>query len=143
MFLALGFTGSVLDDLDADDDGLLDDTGAFDTVLDAISIVDTVSSDATNYATQFGDLNFALSGDEPQLMFRDASVGDWYAINDPAGSSAFDQNGDPVDFGLFSADPSVSTFGSVNPTLLAPVPLPAGLPMLVAGLGLLALRWRA
>jgi hypothetical protein len=136
------FTGSTSTDIDTDNDGTIDDISTFGTVLDAISVIDG-PSDNFGYGSQLGGLDFAYSGDEPQLMFRDASVGDWFAINDPAGASAFDQNGDPVDFGLFSADPRVPTFGAVNPSILAPVPLPAGLPMLVAGLGLLALRRRA
>lgn len=136
------FTGTTSTDLDTDNDGTLDDTSTFGTVLDAISVIDT-AGDATTYGAQLGGTDFAFSGDEPQLMFRAASVGNWFAINDPAGSAAFDEFGNPVDLSLFTADPVASTFGAINPSLVSAVPLPAGMPLLLAGLGLLALRRRA
>ena len=65
--------------------------------------------------------DFKFTGDEPKLVFRDASVGNLYAVNDPPGGVVTvvkDANGgdiEPVEFS--GGDPLETTFGVINPTL--------------------------
>ncbi len=109
------FTGAIGDDLDTDDDATLDTT-PWTTVYDAIGIPDTAGDEANLYGAALGGADFSYTGDEPGLVFRDGTSGDWLAINDPAGTDAYDINANTVNFTLFNADPSISTFGSENPT---------------------------
>ena len=131
------FSGGLGDDIDTNDDGMADATGSFGNVLDAIGIADAVGDEASLYGAQLGGADFAFTGDEPQLIFRDAVSLAWFAINDPAGTDAVDQFGNLVAFNLFDMDPSVATFGDINPTL---VPVPAALWLF--GSALLTLGWR-
>ena len=135
------FSGSVGTDIDADNDGVADDLSTFGTVLDAIGSPDAVADEANLYGAQLGGADFAFTGDEPQLIFRDSVSQVWYAINDPAGTDAFDIDGNAVSFASFDMDPSVPTFGAVNPTTSA-VPVPAALWLFGSALGLLGLRAR-
>ncbi|MEM8793096.1 MAG: VPLPA-CTERM sorting domain-containing protein [Pseudomonadota bacterium] len=128
-------------DLDVDDDGSIDDLSVFGTVFDAIGVIDT-AGDSNGIAAQLGGTEIVFTGDEPQLVFRDALTQILFAVNDPADPDFVDDEaGNEVSISDFSFDPTVATFGSANPTA---VPLPAGLPLLLAGLGGLAfLRRRA
>ncbi|MFK7888766.1 MAG: hypothetical protein AB8G16_18060 [Gammaproteobacteria bacterium] len=116
------FSGAVGDDIDIDNDGVADTFSGFGTVLDAVGIADNTGDEMNLYAGQFGGVDLAFSGDEPQLIFRDAISLMWFAINDPAGSEAIDMFGNAVSFDAFNFDPSSATFGDINPTL---VPVPA------------------
>ncbi len=135
------FTGSIGTSIDADQDGIADDLSTFGTVLDAIGIPDNAADESFIYGAQLGGLDFSYSGDEPKLVFRDGVTMDWYAINDPAGTDAFDLFGNAVAFGDFNVDPSLTTFGAINPTT-APVPVPAALWLLASALGVLGVRGR-
>ncbi|MEL7448896.1 MAG: hypothetical protein AAFN78_06785 [Pseudomonadota bacterium] len=129
------FSGDVGTVIDTDNDGIADDLSTFGTVFDAIGIPDAVSDEAFVYGEQLGGQDFAFTGDEPQLVFRDSATLEWFAINDPAGTDAFDINGNAVPFANFNADPSVTTFGAVNPA--AAVPVPAAAWLMVSALGFL------
>ena len=113
------FTG-VLDttDIDTNNDGVVDDLSTLGNIYDAIGIPDN-SVDAT-YGTQLGGLDFAFTGDEPKLIFRAGSFGEWYAVNDDGNvpEEVFDINGNLVANSAFSADPEVSTFGALNSTAI-------------------------
>ncbi len=117
------FTGSVGVDLDTDNDGTIDVAVPWTTVLDAIGVSDNAGDAALTAAlvTSLGAGNsFAFTGNEPQLVFRDGTSGDWYAINDPDNGAAFDLLGTDVLSGgamVFDADQTVPTYGSVNPSL--------------------------
>lgn len=133
------FSGSQGDDLDLDNDGMIDANAlaTFGTVLDAVGIADSSGDENSLYAEQLGGVNLAFTGDEPQLIFRDSISLMWYSINDPAGTEAIDMFGTAVSFNLFDMDPSIATFGDINPTL---VPVPAALWLF--GSALLTLGWR-
>ncbi|MEM6639719.1 MAG: hypothetical protein AAF610_07440 [Pseudomonadota bacterium] len=139
LILLDSFSGSVGDDLDVDSDGLLDASALslFGNVFDAVGIADNTGDEDFLYAEQVGGTDLAFSGDEPQLIFRDAVSLMWYAINDPAGSDAVDMFGNDVSFSLFDMDPSVSTFGAINPTL---VPVPAAAWLFASALLTLGVR---
>lgn len=136
-------------DIDANDDGIVDDVSDLGNVLDAISFIDTASGDAS-YASQLGGTDIAYTGDEQGLIFRDGlDPSIIYSFNDDAGTTAFDQfgnefdlatdffdvDGNPVD--LFAAsggggDPTFTSFGAVN---LTTIPTPGALALAgVAGL---------
>ncbi len=124
--------GGVGTDYDTDNDGTLDiPAAAFGTIFDALGINDTATAGEPLYGAQLGGIDLAYSGDEPQLVFRDAvNTATIFAINDPAGTDAFDQDGNTVAFSSFNVDPSVPTFGSVNPTA---IPEPASLALVALG----------
>jgi len=95
-------------------------------VNDAIGIPDQTSGD-TLYGSTLGGQDFAYTGDEPGLIFRDGTDLAWYAINDPANGEVINIGGTDVltsPGGSFSSDPEVSTFGSANPSFTA-VPEPS------------------
>ncbi|MGF1514363.1 MAG: ExeM/NucH family extracellular endonuclease, partial [Elainellaceae cyanobacterium] len=110
------FTGNTSTDIDTDDDGVADDLSTFETVFDAIGIPDTTGEPL--YGAQLGGTDFAFTGDEPRLVFRDASVGDLYAVNDPDNGEVIDVNGNSVAPSEFDSDPTTGpdTFGAVNPS---------------------------
>ncbi len=111
------FTGSTSTDIDANDDGVADDLSAFGTVLDAIGIPDTTGDEGLLYGAQLGGTDFAYTGDEPRLVFRDSATQAWFAINDPDSGQVFDIAGNDVTPAAFDIDPTVGTdtFGAINP----------------------------
>ncbi|MEK6155255.1 ExeM/NucH family extracellular endonuclease [Flavobacteriaceae bacterium 3-367] len=117
--LVSNFTGVAgTTDIDSDDDGTADDLSSLGTVLDAIGVPDAVADEATLYGTDLGGTDLAFSGDEPRLIFRDASVGPLYVINDPDNGQVFDASGTDVTPAIFNTDPTVGTdtFGVINPS---------------------------
>ncbi|NER01566.1 MAG: endonuclease [Okeania sp. SIO3C4] len=113
------FTGSTSTDIDTDNDGVADDLSTFGTVFDAIGVADSSDDEAFLYGTDLGGTDFAYTGDEPRLIFRDGSVGDLYAINDPDDGEVFDVNGTDVTPAIFDTDPTIGTdtFGTINPSV--------------------------
>ncbi|MEM8505206.1 MAG: ExeM/NucH family extracellular endonuclease [Cyanobacteria bacterium P01_D01_bin.1] len=116
--LLSAFTGEIGNDLDADDDGIIDDIAALGTVFDAIGVSDNEGDIANLYGAGLGGTDFQFTGDEPRLIFRDASRGDLYAVNDPDGGAVFDVSGTDVTAAIFDTDPTLSsdTFGAINST---------------------------
>jgi len=129
------FNGSVGDTIDTNADGTLDvDTAAlFGTVFDAIGIPDAVGDEAFLYGEQLGGTDFAFTGTEPELVFRDGTTGDLYAVNDVVdGSEVVDVNGTVIDPASFDTNPIVfDTFGVTNPSLLV-IDDPAGATLAIA-----------
>lgn len=124
-------TGS---DLDPDNDGNLDLSG-LGTALDALGVPDSTSDEAatTAYASQLNGISLINAGGEPEVTFREAATGDWYA-NWTFGAGLTDASGVSVDPLLFDADPALPTFGATNPTIAIVIPEPSSLVALaVAG----------
>lgn len=143
--LAQGATVALGTDLDVDNDGVIDAdlVSSLGTVLDAINVPDSAAdASAVTYASQFGGTDFAFTGTEPQLIFRDGVTGELFAINDPAGTEAFRADGSTISFDAFSSDPSVPTFGSANPTAIPEPSTYVALSLIAVG-GLVARRRRA
>jgi hypothetical protein len=128
------FTGSTSSDIDADNDGIADDLSTFGAVLDAIGVPDSVGDESTLYGVQLGGTDFAYIGTEPVLVFRDATTTALYAV-DPS-SNVFDVHGISISASDFDTDPTLPTFGAVNPTTMptGQAPIPATLPLVAAGL---------
>lgn len=104
--------------VDTDNDGVADDVSTFGTVLDAIGVPDSVDAEAFVYGSQLGGDDFAFTGDEPGLVFRDGTTGAWYAANDPVGDDAFNIGSVPVPLTSFDQPAEQPTFGSINPSLI-------------------------
>ncbi len=118
------FTGTAgVTDIDPTDDGTLD-TSTLGTILDALGVPDAVGDESTQYGALLGGVDFSYTGAEPELVFRDASVGDWYAVNNfQTDTELFDINGNSVDPATFNTNPIVeNTFGVINPSTTAPPP---------------------
>jgi len=114
LVLTSQFQGSIGDDIDANDDGAVDDLASFGTVFDAIGIIDS-AADST-FGAAFGGIDFLFTGVEPELMFRDGLTQDWYAVNDVInGNNVIDENGNDIDPSAFNINPIQYTFGDVNP----------------------------
>ncbi len=104
-------------DLDADDDGSIDDPADLGTVLDAIAVSDNAGDDGTLYASGLGGTDVLYNGSaEPSIVFRDASTGAVYQVVTGTPSAVYDASGAAVDAGSFDSDPTVTTFGAVNPS---------------------------
>lgn len=128
-------------DVDTDNDGIADVTSFTGyTVLDALGVPDSTGDLVLQYGTDFGGQDFtAYIGDEPQLVFRDGSVGQWFAIDDPV-SGVFDLDANPINAGDFDVDPTITgfTLGALNPTI---VPEPSAFALMGLS-GLMLLRRR-
>ncbi|MEM8836916.1 MAG: endonuclease/exonuclease/phosphatase family protein [Pseudomonadota bacterium] len=96
------------------------DPGTFSILGNVLDAVGTTDGDGEIGEFLFGELlggvDLGFTGDEPQLVFRDATTGDFFQINDPVGMTAFAEDGTAVDLADFDMDPAVATFGAVNPT---------------------------
>jgi len=108
--LTSDFTGSV-------GSSTVADTALFGTVYDAIGVPDTASDEASIFGAQLGGSDFAYTGNEPELIFRNASTGALYAVDSLAGTQVQDSNAALVNPDDFNANPFVTTFGTINPTL--------------------------
>lgn len=110
------FTGSIGDDLDSNDDGILETT-SLGNVLDAIGIPDQETGD-TLYGVQLGGADFSYTGGEPKLVFRDGATDDWFAVN--ADNTVYQLDATQVQVVDFDLDPTATTFAAVNPVYTAP-----------------------
>jgi hypothetical protein len=132
------FSGSIGSDIDGDNDGVADDLSTFGTLLDAIGVPDSAGDEATLYGAQLGGVDLAYGGSEPELIFRDRTTLAWYAVNDAGNPTdgVFDLSGGPVLSSDFDSDPTVPSFGTLNPTTrpTGQAPAPATLPLVAAGL---------
>ena len=109
------FTGTIgTTDIDTDDDGMIDDSSTFVGVQDAISIIEDV--DDPGYGTELGGEDFVANGNssDPLIVFRDGTTGTWYSVDPDL--MVYDTSGAVVT-GTFDLDPTIPTFGSVNPSL--------------------------
>jgi len=135
------FTGVVgTTDVDTNDDGTADDTSAFVGLMDAIGVIEDVGD--PGYGADFGGDDFTANGNssDPLIVFRDGVTGTWYSVDPDL--MVYDTSGAVV-AGTFDLDPTITTFGSVNPTLQAvPEPATATFFGLVA-LGLCGVRRRS
>ncbi len=117
------FTGSVGDDFDTDDDGILDvDLAAFGItqVHDAIGIPDAVADESFVYGAQLGGIDFDFTGAEPERVFRSGSDGAFYAVNVIGDSQVFDTSGTAISVSEFTENPADATsFGEVNASFVA------------------------
>ena len=124
------FTGTVgTTDIDTDNDGIADDLSAIGTIRDAVGIPDNVGDEAFIYGAQLGGSDFSFVGSEPELVFRDASTGPFYAVDFT--DAVYDIDATVLDAADFNADPTAPTFGSINPSLTSQLisefePNPAG-----------------
>ncbi|MEM6255563.1 MAG: ExeM/NucH family extracellular endonuclease [Cyanobacteria bacterium P01_D01_bin.156] len=110
------FTGSI---------GDVFDVSLVGTVFDAIGIPDIAGDETNLLGAALGGTDFAFTGAEPELVFRDGTTGDLYAVNNVvSGTQVFDVNGNSIDPANFDINPIVvDTFGAVNPSLgSAPAP---------------------
>lgn len=111
------FTGTAgTTDIDTDDDGTVDDTSAFGTILDALGVPDTLTEPL--YGAQLGGTDLAFVGSEPISVFRDSGNGDWYAVTFTP--EVFDAAGTVTPGSFFTVDPTESptTFGAANPEFI-------------------------
>lgn len=135
LVLVDNFTGDNNTDFDADDDGNVDLNLAgvgISTVYDSIGVPDTTGEPL--YGASFGFSDFAYAGNgEPVNIFRDSVTDAWYSVS--ATGIINDLAGNAVDAGSFNQDPTVTTFGDVNPTTAVPEPAT----MVLLGLGAAAL----
>jgi hypothetical protein len=107
-------------DIDADDDGTVDDQSAFGEIYDAIGVPGSAGDQSTLYGAALGGTDFVSTGDEPQLIFRDGTSGDLYAVNDPVGDKIFGADGTQRDLADFDRDPTQGSFGEENPSYVPP-----------------------
>ncbi len=141
--LSSGFTGAAgVTDIDTNDDGIADNIGDLGTLMDSLGVPDDDGSGTFLYGSQLSGVDFTYTGDEPRLVFRDGTTGDWYAVNDPDNGQVFNLSAiDVIPLGSFDIDPFTSTFGSVNPSF-TPIPEPSFGVLGVFGIGGLIFRRR-
>ena len=118
-------------DLDADDNGIIDDVTLFGTVFDSVGVSDTGGDDGILFSTSLGGSSILFNGAfEPLNVFRDASTGQFFQyvtadFGDPTERIAvFAANGGPeLSPSLFiNGSPQGATFGAINPTFAVPEP---------------------
>ena len=138
LFLVDNFTGAAgTTNIDPNGDGIVDDASSFGTIFDAIGSPDNVGDETfTSYASQLGGTNMSYVGSEPQNVFRDGTSGALYAVD--FNGMVYDASANVLNNADFNADPTVTTYGGVNPSL---VPAPASLALIGLG-GIAAIRRR-
>jgi len=112
-----GAAGST--DIDTNDDGIVDDTSAMGTILDALGVPDAFIEPL--YGFQLGGVDLAYVGSEPISVFRDSASGEWYAVtSDGLDSEVFDATATNIPGSFFDLDPTEvpSTFGAANPQFI-------------------------
>ena len=137
-----GFTASLDDDLDTDGDGLIDAAAlaSLGNVTDAIEISDNTGDADANYTTQLIGSEVSFAGDEPELVFREGSTGQFFAVNV---DQITDLDGNLYDVSDFDIDPLSTTFGAFNPTLITAIPEPSSIALLgVISIGCMVQRRR-
>lgn len=111
--------GTGASDIDGDDDGIVDNISSFGMVFDAIGIDGSgIAGLSKLYGSQLGGEDFLYTGDNPRLIFREASDGNFFAINDNTADEGkiFDLSGQDVSGSMrFSGDPFSPSFGAINP----------------------------
>ena len=114
LVLCDNFTGNLDTDIDTDDDGLIDDSSTIVGVQDAIGVIEDV--DDPGYGSELGGDDFVANGNssDPLIVFRDGTTGTWYSVDPDL--MVYDTSGAVVT-GTFDLDPTISTFGSANPSL--------------------------
>ncbi len=139
--LVNNFTGTVgVTDIDTNNTGTADNTSSLIGIQDAIGVAGSATDVGRLYGDQLGGQDFAFTGDSPRLVFRDASIGNWYALNDPDNNQIFNIDAQDVSSMLtFDQDPFMETFGQINPSAVTAVPEPSSTLALV-GLSLVGLR---
>jgi len=96
----------------------VDDTILFGTVYDAIGVPDAVEDEASIYGEQLGGSDFSFTGSEPELIFRDGSMGELYAVNTSTESDVRDINANVVSSDGFTSNPRTTSFGELNPSFV-------------------------
>lgn len=118
------FTGSVGDDFDNDNDGVAElDLSSFgiSKVHDAVGIPDDLADESFLYGAQLGGVDFSFTGAEPERVFRNGSVGDFYAVNALGDTEVFSTNGTAISIAAFTENPADATsFGAINASLVVP-----------------------
>jgi len=121
--LTSAFNGDVdVTDIDTDNDGTADDLSAFGDIFDAVGVQDGGICCPINvvYGTDFGGIDLASIGSPPAAIFRDASEGEYYQINNSG--TIYDSNGTIVDASAFNNTPTIDgTFGVINPSITSQV----------------------
>lgn len=137
-----GFTASLNDDFDTDNDGVFDvSLASLGTVMDAVEVPDSVAdADDVSFASALGGTEVIYTGDEPQLAFRDGSTGQWFFLNDDGSNDIFDANGNLFAASDFDGDPLATSFGAINASLTV-IPEPGSM-IALAGLGVAGLAAR-
>ena len=131
-------------DIDANDDGIVDDLTDFGNILDALGTADSEADLLVNYAAQLGGTTLGFTGGEPEMVFRDGTSGDFIQLDN---GLVFDQAGNEIVGARVLGDPladltdgNFNTFGAPNPTVV-PEPQAAGLALL-AGIVVVAIGRR-
>ncbi|EKV03537.1 hypothetical protein Lepto7375DRAFT_5842 [Leptolyngbya sp. PCC 7375] len=115
------FTGTTGTDIDTNNDGTADNLSSFGTVLDAIGVPDAAGDEIFLYGAQLGGVDFAYTGDEPEIIFRDGNTTALYAVNLIGTPEVFDTTGTDIGAATFKTDPTTgTTFGAVNPSTTLP-----------------------
>lgn len=109
------FTGSLITDIDEDDDGTADDLSTFGTIYDAIGVPDSAKSYQYLYGAELGGTNLKYIGGDTRLVFRDGKTDELYAVNQYNG--LFDADGIEFSSSDFNTNPGAGTdtFGEINP----------------------------
>jgi len=96
---------------------MMADLSAFGAIFDAVGVQDGGICCPINvvYGTDFGGIDLASIGSPPAAIFRDASEGEYYQINNSG--TIYDSNGTIVDASDFNNTPTIDgTFGVTNPS---------------------------
>lgn len=131
--LVRGFSGTVNQDLDTNNDGVFDGALPWASVVDAVGLIENDGAANVAYGQALGFLNFTNAGFNADVLFRDGVTGQWLFADVTGTNPGGPYTADPLRASWAATGTETISPGNVNVSVAA-VPEPSSLILLGATL---------